>query len=70
VNEEIILSLSDVGNLAREFHNLVVEFSGELVVLKNSIRELTKLDLISNNYNWGLDSVPIYGKDKLVSSNS
>lgn len=68
MNEEVILSLADVLNLVGVFHILVVELSGELCILEDSVRNLSKLDLICDDDNRGLDNLPINIENQLVSS--
>ncbi len=69
MDEEVILSLANVLNSVGVLHILVVELSGELNVLENSVRNLSKLDLISDDDDRGLNNLSINIENKLVSSN-
>ena len=68
MDEEVILGLADVLNLAGVLHILVVELRGELCVLQDCVRNLSKLDLVSDDDDGGLDNLPINIENQLVST--
>ena len=69
MDEEVILSLANVLNFVGVLHILVIELSGEICVLKDSVRNLSKLDLISDDDDRGLNNVSINIENQLVSTN-
>ena len=66
MDEEVVLSLADALNLAGVLHILVVELRRELSVLQDSVGNLPKINLVSDDDDGGLDDLPIYIENQLV----